>query len=412
MGLYRRKDSNVWWMSFVFEGKQYKRSADSDDRKEAQRRLDFVKGKIAEKKWFPETVNDQKPEYAFSDLVEKYSAWAEPRHKGWKNVEVAIVRQLNMRFRECGLNTFTTHMIEQFQSDELARGLKPATINRAVTTLKSMLSKATVWEMMEETTLRRVRKARQLTGTTNRLRFLSLVECQALVNSCEPHLKPIVITALNTGLRKGNILGLQWDKHIDLRHGFILLDRTKNGERLETPINDTLRAALQGLTRRLDVPYVFFDSATGKPFKDVKKSFHTALKNAEVEKCTKCDYQKAKEKTKRNMEYCPHCNSELVTHKGITNFHFHDLRHTFASQLVMAGVDLTTIKELLGHKDIKMTLRYAHLAPAHKVEAVKKIGTLFDSKNENLVQVREKMVNYHVFRTVSKNADMSTLASH
>ena len=392
------------------EGKQFQRSTDTDDRKEAQRRLDFVKGKIAEKKWFPETVKEEKPEYMFSDLVEKYSAWAEPRHQGWKTVEVAIVRQLNMRFGKCILDAFTTLMVEQFQSDELARGLKPDTINRSVTTLKSMLNKAAEWEMMEDTSLRRVRKAKQLTGTTNRLRFLSVVECQTLIDSCDAHLRPIVITALNTGLRKSNILGLEWDKHIDLRHGFILLDKTKNGERLEIPINDTLRATLQGLTRRLDVPYVFYDPATGNRYGDIKKSFATALKNTELEKCTKCDYQGVKGRDQKIAGQCPRCNSEMAVFKGIQDFHFHDLRHTFASHLVMAGVDLTTVKELLGHKDIKMTLRYAHLAPAHKAEAVRKLGNLFASKP--LVQSAEKMVKYYDFMTLDPNTGTAVSASH
>ena len=94
---------------------------------------------------------------------------------------------------------------------------------------------------------------------------------------------------------------------------------------------------MQGLTRRLDIPFVFCNPATGKPYqKDLKKSFHTALKKA-----------------------------------GIRDFKFHDTRHTFASQLVMSGVDITSVKELLGHKSLTMTLRYAHLAPAHKVKAVK-----------------------------------------
>jgi integrase len=140
--------------------------------------------------------------------------------------------------------------------------------------------------------------------------------------------------AFNTGMRRGEILGLTWDQ-VDLKHGFILLEVTKNGERKEIPINGMLRTTLQGLTRHIDSPYVFWQGENGNRYKAVTRSFKTA--------CTKAD---------------------------IKDFHFHDLRHTFASQLVMAGVDLTTVKELLGHKSITMTLRYAHLAPSHKAKAV------------------------------------------
>jgi orotidine-5'-phosphate decarboxylase len=83
------------------------------------------------------------------------------------------------------------------------------------------------------------------------------------------------------------------------------------------------------------VPYVFYDYTTGKPFDNVHRSFVSACKRA-----------------------------------NIRDFRFHDLRHTFASQLIMAGIDITTVKELLGHKTLTMTLRYAHLAPSHKVKAV------------------------------------------
>jgi integrase len=90
-------------------------------------------------------------------------------------------------------------------------------------------------------------------------------------------------------------------------------------------------------------PYVFHDLNTLKAYASVRRSFATALNRA-----------------------------------GITDFTFHSLRHTFASQLVMAGVDLTTVKELLGHKDIKMALRYAHLAPAHKRKAVNVLDSLLN----------------------------------
>jgi integrase len=197
-----------------------------------------------------------------------------------------------------------------------------------------------------------------------RLRYLSKEECQALIDSSEPHLKPIVITAVNTGMRRGEILGLRWDRHIDLKHGFILLDNTKNGERREIPINQTVKALLIVLTRRIDVPYVFYDPTTGKHYKDLKKSFATACRKA-----------------------------------GIRDFHFHDLRHTFASRLVMAGVDLTTVRELLGHKTLTMTLRYAHLSPSHKVNAVGVLG-------------RKLTGNYHSFITVDGKGVTPVSVSH
>lgn len=166
-------------------------------------------------------------------------------------------------------------------------------------------------------------------------------------------------TALNTGMRKGEILSLKWD-HVDLKHGFILLDITKNGERREIPINTTLRHSLQGLTRRLDVPFVFFDDNTRKPFCDIKRSFHTALRRA-----------------------------------GIRDFRFHDLRHTFASHLVMAGVDLTTVSRLLGHKSLTMTLRYAHLAPSHMVKAVEILDNTLTGES-TIQKLYKKEVVSHV----------------
>jgi integrase len=145
---------------------------------------------------------------------------------------------------------------------------------------------------------------------------------------------PIVIAALNTGMRKGEALGLTWEQ-VDLKHGFILLDVTKSGERREIPINETLRDTLSGLPRHITGSYVFWQGKDGRRYGDVKKSFRSAVRRA-----------------------------------GIKDFRFHDLRHTFASQLVMAGADITTVKELLGHKSLAMTMRYAHLAPSHKVDAL------------------------------------------
>lgn len=345
MGLYRRKDSSVWWMSFSFQSRQYQKSTGTEDKKLAQRIYDVVKGKTASGKWIPEDMQIDKKEYTFSEFAEKYSDWCQGRQKSFKKWKSYVIKQLVDRFNNMELNTFDSHTVEAMQSDILKRNRTPATANRTRAVLMHMLTKAAEWDMVAEEVVKKIRRAKSLKGERRRLRFLSREEMERLINACGEHIRPIVITALNTGMRKGEILSLKW-VNVDLHHGFILLDMTKNGERREIPINDTMSDVLHGLNRRLDAPYVFYDNATGKPYQDIKRSFASALRRAKV-----------------------------------TDFHFHDLRHTFASHLVMSGVDITTVKELLGHKTLTMTLRYAHLAPSHKVEAVKKLDGLNTEKN-------------------------------
>ncbi len=236
-------------------------------------------------------------------------------------------------FGNLPLKSFTTRLVEEWQSERLKKN-KPATVNRHLEVLKHAFRKAYEWEMVHEDIFRKVARVRLVPANNCRLRYLSKEEGQCLTEACDPHLKPIVQIALNTGMRKGEILGLEWEKHIDLRHGFILLDVTKNGERREIPMNTAVKEVLRSLVRRIDSPYVFVD-AEGRRFQNVQRSFVSACRRS-----------------------------------GIKDFRFHDIRHTFASQLVMEGIDITTVKELLGHKTLTMTLRYAHLAPSHKVKAV------------------------------------------
>ena len=350
IGLYVR--GGAYWMRFTVGGKQYRRSTGTGDPKIAQQIYDILRGEIALGKWKPEEAEPEKePEYTFNELAERYCAWADGRQRSaaWKGY---LIKQLKERFNEMLLCNFDTHVLETFQAERIKKGNKPATANRFTAVLSHMFTKATDWKMMDKATVADINVV-MFPENNKRLRYLSIEEAQLLVKCCESYLAPIVITALNTGMRKSEILNLRWDAHIDLKHGFILLDITKNGERREIPINATLRATLQGITRRLDVPYVFCNPVTGKPYqKDFKKSFHSALRKAKI-----------------------------------ADFRFHDLRHTFASHLIMAGIDLTTVKELLGHKDIKMTLRYSHLAPAHKASAVDIYDQKMNPKTVNLAQI-------------------------
>jgi integrase len=272
-----------------------------------------------------------------------YLKWAE-RQRCF-NTKRCLVQQLAGVFGSYPLNSFTPRLIEEWQS-ELMHRLKPATCNRFLATLKHMFTKAVDWELTGEDTLRKVRKVKLLKENNRRLRFLSKEECKALVDACSPHLKPIIVTALNTGMRKGEILSLKWEQ-VDLRHGFVLLDNTKNGDCRQIPINSTLRATLEAIHRGPESEYVFTKN-NGTPYKFVEYSFTQACRRA-----------------------------------GITNFVFHTLRHTAASHMVMAGVDLATVKELLGHKTFSMTLRYSHLSSEHKANALKLLGNKIGNDGED-----------------------------
>jgi len=341
-GIYKR--GNVYWIRYAgLDGRIIRESSVSTRFKDAealliQRRQTIKEGKQPEIKRIPN--------HTFNELAERYLSWINGRQKSAK-IKGYIIGQITSTFGSLPLRRFNTLTVEQLQTDLINRGLKNSSCNKVLNILKHMFTKAVDWEMVESEVLKRVRKVKLLPDDSKRLRYLSKQECQELINSCETHLKPIVITALNTGMRKSEILNLKWD-NVDLKYGFILLDRTKNGERREIPINRTLEAVFldKNLIRRLDIPYVFYDPATGKPYQDVKRSFNTACRRA-----------------------------------GIKDFHFHDLRHTFASHLVMAGVDITTVKELLGHKTLTMTLRYSHLAPSHKVKAVDILDAAINGKS-------------------------------
>ena len=151
------------------------------------------------------------------------------------------------------------------------------------------------------------------------------------------HLTPMVLLSMNTGLRRGEVFHLQWeDINFHTKTVTIHGGKAKNGHTRHIPLNTEALTTLENWGKKSKG--LVFPNKDGNPLDNIKKAWSNHLKEA-----------------------------------NITNFRWHDLRHHFASRLVMAGVDLNTVRELLGHSDIKTTLRYAHLAPKHKAEAVEKI---------------------------------------
>lgn len=252
-GIYKR--GNVYWIRYAgLDGRIKFESTGSSSFKNAHDLLVKRRNEIMEGK---EPVHVRKiGKYTFRELSAQYIEWS-AKQKAFKSKK-GFIKQLEADFGNAPLRSFNTLIVEKYQSKKLAIN-KPATVNRHLATLKHMFRKAVEWEMLEEETLKKVSRVKLTRENNRRLRYLSKEKCQELINVCHPHLKPIVITALNSGMRKGEILSLEWEKHVDLKHGFILLDITKNGERREIPINQTLRETLTKLVRYIDSPYVFTD---------------------------------------------------------------------------------------------------------------------------------------------------------
>lgn len=213
----------------------------------------------------------------------------------------------------------------------------PATVNRLLAAISHVFSIASAeWGWIEHNPVKKVRKLKEPRG---RVRFLSDNEREALLRECEASdlqcLLPIVVLALATGMRRGEILGLRWE-NVDLLRGRLVLEETKNGERRGVALGDypLKLLKLHNKVRRLDTDLVFPSQSGNRPL-EFRGAWNKALKKAEIE-----------------------------------NFRFHDLRHSAASYLAMNGATPAEIAEILGHKTLAMVKRYAHLCENHTAKVV------------------------------------------
>jgi len=196
--------------------------------------------------------------------------------------------------------------------------------------LKHMFTMTIHWEKAARNPVKEVKFFKEPEG---RLRWLTNEESKRLIDAANDHIRSIIITALNTGMRRGEILSLTWDQ-VDFDRGLITVEKSKNDGIRHIPMNKQLTEELKTVKINTLGKYVFAKSK-GKPYKEIRTGYLNALKRSGIKKCR-----------------------------------FHDLRHTFASHLVMNGADIPTVKELMGHKTIAMTMRYAHLSKEHIQKAV------------------------------------------
>jgi excisionase family DNA binding protein len=280
--------------------------------------------------------NREKPKVEFRELADQYMEdYAKANNLAWKRVKTCL-KNLCEFLPGCYLKDVSPLMIEKYKSKRLNEGIKPATVNRELSVLKRAFNLAISWDIADENPVEKVRFLRQ---PEPRERILTEDEEERLLEACTGHLKPIVLTALKTGMRKAEITDLRWDQ-VDLVNREIEVVRTKSGKKRIIPVSEDLYRMLRSLRDReenSDFVFQYVYQKTGK---------------------------------KRHLKYFRRSFENACRRAGIKGFTFHDLRHTFASRLVRAGVDLITVKDLLGHYSVKTTERYTHSNREQKRRAV------------------------------------------
>lgn len=297
------------------------------------RKADALRGEIRGKK-------DKLPAKRFDAFADEYLKQWSKLHKRESSYirDQTSIKQLNPVFGRKYLNEITRRDVEGYISARSAAGRAPATVNRELCCLKNMLRKAVDWGYLKENPAWGIK---QMKENPPEFAFLTFDEIDRLIEATSGRLKTFFTLAVHTGMRLGELLKLEW-RDVDFNkgeQGFITVRDAKNHETRHVPMNSVVRTALHKYPQRIvngkRCVHVFTND-DGTPYRSVKDGFVTALKLAGIER----------------------------------HVRFHDLRHTFASHLVMKGVDIRTVAKLMGHKDIKMTMRYAHLAPDHLQTAV------------------------------------------
>jgi len=279
--------------------------------------------------------------HTLADLIERYIRDVLPHKRtSPEDSRERTLRWWQAQLGHCMLADVTPARIGECR-DLLARGKRAkSTVNYYLKTLSPALTVAVrEWGWLEDSPMRKVTKLKEPRG---RVRFLSTEERERLLAACQvsknKSLYTIVVLALATGGRQQELLTLRWPD-VDFKRGMITFHQTKNGERRALPLTGPALALMRqhAQVRRLDTTLVFPSTSTKR--RRIRDSWDYAVKRADI-----------------------------------ADFHFHDLRHSFASYLAMNGASLLEIAEALGHKSLAMVKRYAHLTEGHTRSVVERMN--------------------------------------
>lgn len=300
----------------------------------------------------------QSRKHTFAELIDRYNKDVIPTKPAWAKAQKSQLTWWKDQLGDYVLGDITPARIVEHR-DSLINGItvhgkprSPATVVRYLSALSHAFTVAVnEWNWLDDNPMRKVKKPKESRG---RVRFLSedahhdgiTIEGERtlLLKACEKssnkYLYPVVVLALSTGMRRGEIMNLKW-KDVDLKTGAVILHETKNGERRRIPLTGKALQLLTNLSKVRDIKTkLLFPSNMDKekPI-DLRKPWINALQNADI-----------------------------------ADFRFHDLRHSAASYLAMNGASLAEIADVLGHKTLQMVKRYAHLSEAHTASVVERMN--------------------------------------
>lgn len=345
------KRGNVWWIDIRHNGQRLRRSTGIADKRSAQEYHDRVKLQL----WREDNLDEQ-TDHSWEDAVNRFLD--EAQHKSiWH--DATILKWLNPHLAGRSISSIDTDTIDRLIKLRSAviicktplTKTSPSTVNRHMSILNKVLRKAVQWKWIKGVPT--IRKLREPKG---RVRFLTGTESERLIAALPEPLSACARFTLATGLRERNCTHLEWSRvNLAIRTAWVNAEDVKNDVALSIPLNDEALQILKEQSGK-HVRWVF-PTAEDRPLAKASNSpWYSALIAAEIE-----------------------------------DFHWHDLRHTWASWHVMSGTPLNVLQQLGGWKKLDMVMRYAHLSPSYVAQYAGNVRppqsaevTMLDTKNPHI----------------------------
>jgi integrase len=343
-----------WTCDFYYNGQRIQKTLKfARTKKEAEQAEAVIMNQVFQQAY----GLDKKPDKRFEEfVVETFLPYSEANKKSFY-LDVLICRVLVQAFKGKTIRQITPPVIESFKQTFLATPTKfgrkrsKTSVNYHLSILSKIFSLAVDSDLIESNPSFKVKK---LKNNNQRERVLSDEEESRLFEALVDNqlVKNIVIVAINTGMRRGEIFNLKWFD-VDFGRGLIQIRESKSGKKRIVPMNIAVKELLNALIRNSE--YVFPSPKTNGKLTDIKHSFSRALKVA-----------------------------------GIPDFCFHDLRHTAATRMADGGADAFTLMRILGHSDIRMTTRYTHATDQSLRRAVANLDASRQFSDESVTETKRQ----------------------